>query len=439
MKFKKNILGTILWRGIYFVTVLLLNIIIARYFKAASSGWIYYIVNYFSFIILLASFSLESGITFFAAGNTISRHKLSGFAFLWSILVTILIVLLLSLFYQQPAPLFSRRELIFFSGIYTFGILLTTFFNALFYANQDFELPNLLLTVTNIFLMFAAFLIVTLSSTAEAPHRFLQAFFFNFMVQGLVLSGAYLIKNKFWGLWLLPGARELKLLFRYAFFALFANLVFFLLYRVDYWFVKNSCAVCKESDLGNYIQVSKLGQMFLIVPSMIANILFPRMAAGFGKEVNDLLPVLCRVIFFLYLMIMVPVIAGGQWLFPFVFGATFSQMYVPFLLLMPGILALSSVAFVSAYYAGKNKVIVNLKGSFFALMVVVTGDICFIPYFGIKAAAAISSLAYLACYFYILLIFKKDYAVPLKYFFIPARGDFKKAYGYIVQQFKDVL
>ena len=45
MKFKQVIFSGIFWRGLYFVTVLLLNIVVSRYFHAKGSGWIYYITD----------------------------------------------------------------------------------------------------------------------------------------------------------------------------------------------------------------------------------------------------------------------------------------------------------------------------------------------------------------------------------------------------------
>ena len=50
----------------------------------------------------------------------------------------------------------------------------------------------------------------------------------------------------------------LKIVIRYSLFALMANLIYFLVNRIDYWFVEHYCSA---EDLGNYIQASKLAQM----------------------------------------------------------------------------------------------------------------------------------------------------------------------------------
>ena len=80
-----------------------------------------------------------------------------------------------------------------------------------------------------------------------------------------------------------PERHLFKQIIRYSLTALGANAVFFLVYRIDYLFV-NYSPVCSAADLGNYIQVSKLGQMMLVVPQIIASVVFPRTASGIEPE-----------------------------------------------------------------------------------------------------------------------------------------------------------
>jgi O-antigen/teichoic acid export membrane protein len=426
MKFKQIILSSVFWRGLYFVTVLLLNIIVSRYFQAKGSGWIYYITNYFSFILLIASLSLESGMTFFASKNGIRENKLATFSLLWSAIVSMVIVILLFLYYKHPEQALTRNQFVFFAVTYTTGILLTTFFCALFYAQQDYAVPNILLTITNLLLIFSIPVALHFGKEQYILGYFLKLYFFNYLLQGILLSIAYLKKNKIFRNWALPGLPELTLLFRYSLFALLTNLVFFLLYRIDYWFVKNMCPVCNEADLGNYIQVSKLGQMFLLLPGILASAIFPHTAAGFREQVNNWLPSLVKGIFYIYLFIIIFFVLAGQWLFPWVYGETFDRMYLPFLFLVPGILSLSAISLLSAYNAGKNMVKTNVKGSVAGLAVIIAGDWFFIPKYGISAAAIVSSTGYLIYLVYLLYIFNKEYHIAAKYFFIPVAGDWQK-------------
>ena len=74
---------------------------------------------------------------------------------------------------------------------------------------------------------------------------------------------------------------QFRLLFRYCAMAFVGNIIYFLLYRVDYWFVENYCT---PEQLGNYIQVSKLGHLFLIVPTILASAVFPITSGSMWME-----------------------------------------------------------------------------------------------------------------------------------------------------------
>jgi O-antigen/teichoic acid export membrane protein len=426
MKFKQLIFSSLFWRGLYFATVLLLNIVVSRFFGAKDSGWIYYITNYFSFILLIAGCCLETGMIFFASGKRINGNKLAIFSLIWSAVVSVLILVLLSFYYTHPGQEFTRNQFLFFAANYITGVLLTTFFSSLFYARQNYTLPNIIPASSNLVLI----LYITTANYFNRPQDlagvFLKLYFFNFLLQGVVVAFAYLKINRSFRQWSLPGAAELKLLFRYSILALFANIIFFLLYRVDYWFVKNTCEICKETDLGNYIQVSKLGQMFLLVPTIIASTIFPHTAAGFKEQVSNWLPVLAKSILAIYACILLFFILVGQWFFPWVYGNTFGNMYIPFLFLIPGIVSLSLIALLAAYNAGKDSVKTNVKGSGIGLIIILAGDWLLIPGYGINAAALISSIGYTAYFIYLLYTFKKEYNIAVKDFFIPGIADWQK-------------
>ena len=83
-------------------------------------------------------------------------------------------------------------------------------------------------------------------------------------------------------------------------------------------------------------------------------------------------------------------------------------MYIPFLLLIPGILALSTLYTLTAYYAGKNKISVNIKGALIAMVFIVLTDIYLIPAYGINAAAIISSIGYMIYHIYVLATFTRE-------------------------------
>ncbi|HRH47662.1 MAG TPA: polysaccharide biosynthesis C-terminal domain-containing protein [Panacibacter sp.] len=425
MNFKKVLVQSLLWRGLYFFTLLLVNVFLSRYLKAEGAGWVYYLSNIFSFSLIIISVCIEAGITYFASGKIIEPGKLVWFTLVWNFVVCLMVLLAVSIYiFFEPEAAAIPHNLYYYLGIfYLSGLFLTNCGTSLFYAENNFFLPNLLLTLWNVLLI----IFIPKTQTAadlNAATATLTVYFLVFLLQGVSIIIAYVLKKKTFAFISLPTGAEAKKIFKYCSVVMLGNIVLFLVYRIDYLFV-NISPVCTAADLGNYIQVSKLGQMLLIIPQIIGSVIFPRTASGLDrKELNTSLMIIARLFAQLYLIILLVVVFAGHWLFTWLFGETFNEMQLPFIILIPGIFCLSVVNLLSAYFAGKGKVGVNVKGAMLGLFVVVILDYFFVPVYGIIAAAAISTLGYAVHLAYPLYIFYKDYDIRLVDFFRWQRADY---------------
>lgn len=418
MNFQKSLLQGLLWRGLYFVSVLLVNVFISRYLQAAGGGWIYYLSNIFSFALLFLSISLDAGINYFAPADKIATNKLFWFTISWSLIVVLIsfIVVWIYIHMNGTLPVENAEALYYFGVYYITGLFFANCGVSLFHAKGNFFLPNVILVACNIGCILFIPKTVMATNIAEALPA-LKIYFFFFLVQGLSIMIAWLIKHKAYKNIVFPGAVQTKQLLRFSFVALLANVIFFLVYRIDYYFVDVS-PVCTAEDLGNYIQVSKLGQMLLIIPQIIASVIYPGTASELNrKELNNAVMIIARLFSQLYLLLFIVVLVAGRWFFPWLFGNSYNAMQLPFMLLLPGIFCLSVLALVSAYFGGKGKVKVNVTAAFIALIVVAAGDYIFVPLYGIIAAAIVSTVGYAVNLAYTLFAFYKDYAVNLADFF----------------------
>lgn len=401
---RKALLDSFIWRGIYFITTLLLNICIARVYEASQSGWIYFISNNFYLVLLIGGLSLDSAMTYFSASSKISSQKLAAFALSWPIVVAafsaICTGVLIYFNYISSDYLF----LLVAGAAYTFGISLTNYFTSLFYANKDFVWPNLLMSVVNLVVIILIPLFAK-GYWGLNRHQFLYIYFLQFILQGIGLALLFLKKYSNKASLSLPNRAEYKALFRFAFIALFANVAYYLINRVDYLFV---AAWCSAKSLGNYVQVSKMGQLFLIIPSIISSAVYPRVASG---EAGNVLKILFKMMFLfsvLYAVVFVTSYFVADPLFRFVFGGTFDEMYTPFLLLIPGIFFLSCHTIVSAYFGGKNKPSYNLLSTSVGLLVVLIGNFLLIPKLGIAGAALVSSAGYFIAFVVAILLLLRE-------------------------------
>lgn len=428
MNLKKLLVQSLLWRSLYFASVLLVNVFLSRFLQASAIGSLYYLTSIFSLIQMVVGISLEAGITYFASGRLISFNKLLWASVAWGFVIG-LVVLAGAFVYLhniKHSPPYDVVRYSFFSVCYITGIMLTNYGSVLFYAQNNYFLPNLLLALLNIAFIFT----IPFSAAGDDDGRLVNAvtyrYFLVFFIQGVALVVAFMFKNKSWRQFSLPGFNDTVKLGRYSLVALMANLIFFLVYRIDYWFVHNNPATCTESDLGNYIQVSKLGQLFLIVPQIIASVIFPQSAGTADRtEINKTVMVIARLFSQMFLVIIIIIALFGRLLFTWVFGETFNRMQAPFIIIMPGIFCLSVLALLSAYFSGKGNLKINVLGAAIALAVVIAGDYFLVPIYGIIGAAIISTVGYFVNLLYSLLRFYKDYSLSWGDFFRWKKDDYR--------------
>ena len=423
MQAARTLWQSIIWRGLYYVSAFIINILIARHFEASVSGSIYFLSSIYALVLLFLSLSLESGIVFFAAKKEIPIARLFNFSIFWSIFIGLIVFFVVWYFFKASYRGISSSLLLLSAVMYISGNLLITYCSGFFYADNNFKVPNTIIVTGTVILI----LLIPYGGRSVIPvitdENYFYIYFASFFLQGLCMAVVAKIKFIKTGLLQFLSLTHFKLLIKYCALAFMGNIIFFLLYRIDYFFVEKYCSA---DELGNYIQVSKLVHLFFILPTILASAVFPLTAQGQKEAIHKLLTLLSRSIFVIYIFVCLALALTGQWLFPLVFGASFSAMYQPFLWLIPGILALSGIYTLTAYFAGKNRIKVNIIGSVYALIVIFIGDIIFIPKYGIVAAAIVSSVGYLVYQVYIIRIFKKEYQSSVADFFIFRSSDWQQ-------------
>ncbi len=403
MKFEKILQQGLIWRGFQFSAVIFLNIVLSRYLQAAGAGWVYFLTNFFSLAVLVGSINIDSAFAYFFASKNITASALSWFGIAFTIVVCTLLVPAFKIYFAYyPVAHVPTRLAIKYGEYYAIGIVLANLFAGLFYSQKNFFLPGFTLGFINYLL---SFYIIYLRNTHVPSSYVVDTYFIGFTLQGIVIAMLFIIKNNVFSNFQLPTIVQLKQLFRYSAISFTANFIYFLVCRIDYWFVEN---YRNSSELGNYIQASKMGQMLLLVPQILASVILPQIAEGLNMEiVTRNILVMSRLLMQLFVVLIVLDVLFGQLLFTAVFGKSFDTMNLPFLLLLPGILSLSILTLFSAYFGGKNRLIVDVIGASVALLFVVICNYSFTNKYGIAAAAIISSIGYTINLWYSAFIFFK--------------------------------
>lgn len=414
MSFEKLLRQSLIWRGFYFFTLLLLNVVLSRVLQAEGVGWVYYLTNFFSLILLIASLSMESAYTYYASGNVIHQNKLAWFSLLWTACIAVLLGIFLGIYFSKikhESKTVTQNYLLY-ALTYICGILLINFFSVLFYARKNYFTPNIILGSVN-FVLIVGMIIV---QRYNYSHAFLvKGYFIAILIQGILLAGSFLYLNQGVTQFLLPQKPELRLLFKYAFIALTGNLLFFFMYKIDYWFVKY---YCNANELGNYIQASKLSQMVLIIPQILASVIFPHASEGNKQnDVGNSILILFKVMLQIFIAFFIAVWVFGGSFFIQIFGNTFNQLHIPFLILLPGIFSISVSVLLAAFFSGNGLGKYNVIGTGLGLLIVVILDLLLINKYGIIGAAISSSVGYFGFMFYGLFQFKRLHPFHLKQLF----------------------
>lgn len=425
MHLNKILKHTIGWKLINTALVFLINLLMVRLLGVAHSGTFFYDITLLSFLVLIESWCLESGITYYTSKNN-------------NIISSMVIVVLPLLLIQGLISLVILRYMhlsvsSYLSILFILSNLIITYFSAFFYAQKWFISLNIIICSINFvtaLVLFNGWFFKTF--TADNYNTIILIYTGSFAIQAFLLVMVILFFTKKSKVSFKVVQPVIKNIFTYSTIAFISNLVSFLVARIDYFFVQKYCS---DIALSNYIQVSKFGQLLILIPSIIAGIIVP-LSVGNSKIMStNKVQQLCRGITFIFIPLTILIVLTANWFFVWMFGKGFNYMYIATLLYIPGFYALSIITILAAHLAGKNLLSVNMIACIIALIIVVIGDGWLVPIFGINAAAAVSSMAYFTYLFFLLIVYKRIFNCTIVDFFC-----FKKVeIAMLFRQFKKIF
>jgi O-antigen/teichoic acid export membrane protein len=425
MNFQHLLYQSLFWRACNFLTAFLLNFFLARFFEASLSGQINFFITVLSLVLLIGSLNFEASLIYFSSDKKIPFETLITVALCWWVIfdiVTFFFAQYLTRTYMSGLKVHSLSLYVFY---YLIGSLIGGYYNALFYGQHNFTIPNIATSVCNLLLILCMVALYTWGGKEYLLNYYLIFYFSIFLLQAFALiilfHSSYKKKFRFQ----LPHADSFKKIARYTAYVMATNLLFFLLYRVDYWLMMYlNKSPEKMMQLGNYIQVSKHANIFLLLSSTIGSVVFSVAPSSKNLDRQDIFKMIRNMLYvglsgFLFIAF------TGHFLFTWLYGVSYIYLYPCLLLLMPGVLTLMMTSITANYLSGIGKIQYNLKGVMIGLSFVVIFDYWLIPIFGIYAAAGVSSAAYLLYSLYMMMRFKKECNTTWQEIFIPQENDFR--------------
>jgi O-antigen/teichoic acid export membrane protein len=119
----------------------------------------------------------------------------------------------------------------------------------------------------------------------------------------------------------------------------------------------------------------------------------------------------------------------SQFFIPLLFGKNYAESVELFNILLPGVILFCIATILASWFAGHNKLRINLGGSLLCLIVIAALDLWLIPLKGMKGAAIASSIGYGATAIYFMIVYCSTAGISPAKLFIPESNDGKYIIG----------
>jgi len=180
------------------------------------------------------------------------------------------------------------------------------------------------------------------------------------------------------------------------------------------------------AEIGYYTIAVLLAELIWNVPDSIGVVLFPKVAMS-GKESAVVTTVqTCRITFLLTLLLCSGMAVVGRWIIYILYGSEYLPAYLPLVILLPGILALSLAKILTKYTSGIGKPQYNSISAIVSFVINIPLLLLLVPKAGILGAGIASSIAYVVYLIVILVYFKKETGCRLFSLFIITRSDIRQ-------------
>ena len=194
-------------------------------------------------------------------------------------------------------------------------------------------------------------------------------------------------------------------------------------YRVDVLIL--SAMLGQASSIGLYTFAVSLAELAFMIPDSVSTVFFPRVAGMERKDADALAPQMSRFTLLLTAIGIVALIPAA-WVATTVILPAYAASFGPFLVLLPGITALSISKVVAGYVGGLGLPLAVARASIANLVINVVANVVLVTILGILGAALASLISYV-CHASILVATASriGHQSPLAYV-VPTRAEVKR-------------
>jgi O-antigen/teichoic acid export membrane protein len=200
-----------------------------------------------------------------------------------------------------------------------------------------------------------------------------------------------------------------------------SNLVQLLNYRLDSYLV---LILVSASAVGLYTVAVQLSEGLWFIANAIALVLLTNLTAGDEAYAQRATPLVCRGTLLVSGLVALGAAVVSPVVVPLLFGHAFEEATWPFVILLPGSVALAGTKILAAYVFSRGKPLVNGAIAFVSLAAAVTADALLIPLWEVKGAALGATLGYVISLALTALAYRRLSGGSLTEALVPRPSDF---------------
>lgn len=421
--FAQRVAGVFATRVVRFVLGFATSFLLARVLGPGGRGAYYLVSLTPTTLANLAQFGLPSAMSFFA-GRGRSTRKLQAIALVLAIglSVTLLLATLAVLPWLEETILKAAPDDLLRLALFSLPFqFLASFAGAILIGRQVMRNYNVILIVQSVLTLVLIVLLVGILGMGV----------FGAVLANLILAGAAAaatmnelrrINRDDPEAERRPSVRVGELV-AYGAKIYPASITSFFSYRADVFLL--SALLGDPRPIGLYSLAVSMAELTFFVPDSVSTVFFPHIAGSERREADTMAPVVTR---FTVLITSLSVIG----LIPAAFGAvylivpSFSASIPAFLIIMPGIVALSISKILSSYIGGLGMPLRVALASAAALVLNVVANLILIPMFGFVGAAIASLISYSAHALMLVTIASRLSRRPGLSFVVPTRAEWAR-------------
>jgi O-antigen/teichoic acid export membrane protein len=160
-----------------------------------------------------------------------------------------------------------------------------------------------------------------------------------------------------------------------------------------------------QAEAGSYSVASQMAMLLMMLPGVIATLIFPRATAG--REAADRL-VMRATRHTAFIMLVVCLVAAPLgFLLPLLYGAAFRDVPAQLLILLPGVYLVGVESVLVQYFSGTGLPLAIPLFWLLTLLLNLLLNVMFVPTFGARGAAAASTASYALIFLLVASYFRK--------------------------------